>query len=47
MDTLLCRCPKPLFQSEANCELTGMKMIFFSTNKPHFQDTKVFPGSLA
>ena len=47
MDTLPPRCLKPLFQSEATCEPSGMKMIFFYTNETHFQDTKVFPGSLA
>lgn len=36
MDTLLSRCPKPLFQSEANCEPTGMKTIFFLFKEKSF-----------
>ena len=30
-------CPKPLFQSKAECETTEVKMIFYShANKTHF-----------
>ena len=37
-------CPKPLFQSEANCEATDMKTIFHSrANKTHYQK-KGFTG---
>lgn len=38
-------CPKPLFQGEAKCEATDMKLIFYSLGKKiHFHEKGVALG---
>ena len=37
MNRLFSSCPKPLFQSEATCEVIDVEMIFYSqANQTHF-----------
>ena len=39
-------CPQPLFQSEAKCRATDMKMIFHShVNKTHFRSERFCTSS--